>query len=277
MTLTYFLHRGTAGFLLNGSKLLGGLSLILLALACGRVHDRHFIQPEGPRWPSGHRLDQVFIAPEAAAMIGKRLTVELINPMDTVQVVGAKMYKPDDWQEYWERWRAEYENTLADVLWRTKVFQDVGTPADPNPIEQPHYKCQVALTEWNEGRGWMRFVIGFGAGATRMQWEGRITELAGGRTVMTFADARRHPGGPSMLGLDLRPLRGPVLISEDLVWAFQDLGRALRRITGTEEKPRSNYDRHKKYRWEGMYEQDGDETGKDEAPTTDQPAEAEGD
>lgn len=243
-----------------------GLALMLVCCACGRVHQRHWVQPGGERWEGDCRFDELSVAPDVARMKGKLLAVEVLNPLDTVQAANAKMHKPEDWREYWHVWEVDFEDYLADVLWQSAVFLDVCAPGDANPIEEPDYVCEVAMTEWDEGTGWMRFVIGFGAGATRMQWEGRIIEAASGREVLSFADARVHPGGPSMLGFNLRPFRGQVLISEDVRWAVEDLARALRKLTGTKEKQLPFYKLHKKYRWEGMYDQTPEElvaAGKD--------------
>ncbi len=53
---------------------------------------------------------------------------------------------------------------------------------------------QTRITIIDNGKGWVRNLIGFGAGATTVQLEGKVFDARYKRTYMEFADRRVNPG-----------------------------------------------------------------------------------
>ncbi|HOE97582.1 MAG TPA: DUF4410 domain-containing protein [Candidatus Sumerlaeota bacterium] len=238
-------------------RLLALFALLLLPLAgCGRVHYRYYVRLDDRPLRMDLPLDLVYAHPRIEAIKDRTLEVHVLSPLDSVMASTAKMTKPDDWETYYETWRRDFENVLADKIWRTAIFSDVGTPSDPVPLEKPDYQLRVAVTEWNEGNRWLRWILGFGAGRTRVQWEGKLVNAANGEELLLFADAREHPGGPYMIGVSFHPPKGNALIAQDLAWASRDLANALREATGIDREPLGTNSFHRKYRYDNWQSQE---------------------
>ena len=107
---------------------------------------------------------------------------------------------------------------------------------------KPDAVLTVAITQWHEGNKVLRALIGLGLGATRVQYEGVLTDARTHKILFAFADARIHPGGPSVLGLPLKVWRGGDLITEDLGWGADEVAKTLKIVIetpaeGAEEAP----------------------------------------
>jgi hypothetical protein len=237
--------------------LLSVATLVLpVSVGCGRVRQAHWV--DGPFANEihddavrGFYYDAFDLAPGAAeAMLGKTLRVEVEPTTRTFVAERCRITKEVDW----EGARRRFEDHLADRLYQSQVFADVSTPADSRPLTRPELILRIAITEYHEGNAFLRYVPGFGAGATRVQWEGEMVACdratgpdegadAGERRILAFADARLHPGGPSM-GISTKPYDGQALIAEDLGLAIEGLVDDLRRLTHTEEPMRRGFYRH---------------------------------
>ena len=211
------------------------LFIMLFVAGCGRVSQIHFVKGDFTlHHQAGINLDLVHVDAYAMSeVLGKTLVVQVIDPRQSIQPP-SKIIKGVDWPVWW----LDYEQFLADRLWQTAVFSDVSAASDVTCIREPDLVLKVAVTQWDEGNGWLRYLIGFGAGATRMQWEGALIDARTNHILLAFADRRLHPGGPSMLWFGWRrALNGPGLIAEDLRYAAIDLCAAIRRLTGVQTEP----------------------------------------
>jgi hypothetical protein len=221
-----------------------GALLLILAVGCGRVEQAHRVAGPFDNPPiKGFYYDRFRLAEDAArAIAGRTLRVEVEPATRTLVLERSKITAPVEW----EAWGAEFEQTLADKLWQSRVFDDVCTTSETRPILKPDLILRVALTEFHEGNAFLRYVPGFGAGATRVQWEAELVENGEGeerraeRPLFVFADARLHPGGP-YLGWSFKPWNGRKLIVEDLHLATEALVKDLRWLTGTRARPLPEY------------------------------------
>ena len=211
---------------------------LLFSLAgCGRVHKLYYLRGafNDPAMAKGLPLNQAYVAPNAAQMKGKTLTVLVEDPAGTINQETSKL-DPQFNPKIWKQWRESYEEFLADQMWQSNVFADVSAASDYGSIKNPDLTLKFALTEWHEGNKWLRKIVGWGAGATRVQFEGAVVETKANRVLFAFADARIHPGGSWTLGLfSLKIFNGPALIKQDLHWAAEDLRKAARKVSGTTE------------------------------------------
>lgn len=70
-------------------------------------------------------------------------------------------------------------------------------PDDPVVQGYRVVSLETAITDIKPGVGWLRYVIGYGAGTTVMQLEGRLVE--GDKQLAEFAIREEHAGYPNML------------------------------------------------------------------------------
>ena len=230
---------------------MGVRNIVLLVAAaaccggCGRVHSLHYLKGDFAVGPQrGFRLEKVYAAPDAASILDRTLIVHVEDPARTIQVDASKIH-PD---LKWPAWRFDFESCAANQAWIASVFGDVCAAGDKHPIDRPDLTLQLAVTEWHEGQGWLRLLLGFGLGATRVQWEGAILEAGSDRVLFAFADARAHPGGPSFMGLGAPVMRGPALIAKDLKWALADLRHDLRTLGAADRPELESYESRPLYR-----------------------------
>jgi len=214
------------------------LTVLLGAAGCSRVSQLYYLR--GSFDPAGGRglpLDQVYAGSQMASLRGKTIEVRMADPLRSIDKDTSKI-TPLMTNDLWHRFEKDYESDLANELWYSAVFSDVCTAQDSTPIAKPDYLLKYALTQWHEGNGWLRAFLGFGLGATREQLEGAIVDTRTGTVVFAFADARCHPGGPSVMGFPSRVFRGPALLREDLDFTATDLADTLRTLTGTDTPKR---------------------------------------
>jgi hypothetical protein len=219
--------------------LLGGLLGALLLCACSSV-TRVYQTPRGLVLEdhADTRLDKTYFAAELAQARGRTIEIRLLSPPKTIDRDTSRVLqlKPEEW----EPWRRNFQDALATLCFRSRIFSVVATPNDPKPLTNPDLRFDFAVTQWNEGTGWKRYIIGFGAGATTVQWEGALIDVRAKRVLFAFADRRLHPGGPSMLSFNFKPFHGGSLIAKDLAWSAEDLFKTLRELTDTTEPTDDN-------------------------------------
>lgn len=227
------------------------LSLMLTgALGCGRVH-RVYHVPSSVALSneSSAPFDLAYLAPSMGTLTSQTLLVRVTTPTQTIDLESAKVLGLKSEQE-WSTWTRDFQNEVADVLWHQRLFADISTPADRQPQLKPDLTLDIAITRWHEGNGFLRYFLGFGLGATDMQWEGQLRDTSG-TLLLAWADRRIHPGGPSYVGsLSLRPFRGWKLIGEDLTMATRDLAQTIAEAQGKklDPNPRRRWERHPQYR-----------------------------
>ncbi|MCL5269332.1 MAG: DUF4410 domain-containing protein [bacterium] len=223
------------------------LPLAFTALGCGRVTTARYLKGSFQlHHDPAIRLDYVYMAPDAARLRGGSLLVYVEDPTHTIDLENAKISKK--MKAKWPEWWLDYERTLADLVWQSAVFRDVAAASDTSLMAHPDYILKAAVTEWNEGSGLLRGILGFGFGSTRMQWEAALIDTRTNQTLFALADARIHPGGPSLMGFGVKVYNGPALIAEDLFNAAKDMDAALRGIAGVSEAPRPSWATRPLYR-----------------------------
>jgi hypothetical protein len=205
----------------------------LLLIGCSRISNRHFVDDSIPleRRTQFHIFQDslYYTPPEAHMLVDKELVVRVLNPEETIKG-RSKVGKDRDLAAF----AVDFEKALANQLWRTDVFHDVGTLADKPPIADPDIYLDIAITQWHEGSAPLRWIIR-AAGKTRVQVEGKFTDANTGKVYAAFADARVHPGH----GLISRATFMPqALIAEDLANFVKELQRRVLAMTGSPEPER---------------------------------------
>lgn len=215
------------------------LGALLFSAGCG-VSQVYYLQGNfNPVQSKGLRMDEVFLAKDVESIKGKTLKVQFVDPNKTIQKNISKVNRKLN-QKDMDEIRHFFELNLADRMWQSRIFSDVCAADDVFQIKHPDLVMRVAVTRWHEGLWLLRTVFGFGLGATHVQWEGAIVDAKTNRVLFAFADARLHPGGPSLAGFGARG--GGALIGEDLRYGADDLRRDLRKVTGVTEKVRPDKD-----------------------------------
>lgn len=217
--------------------------LMLTLVACGRVEQVGFVSPSRmAEDPPGLNFDLGYLD-ERAVLGGKTLNVRVLDPSRTLIPAMTKTGK----DEYnWESLRRNYEAQIADLMWRTRVFSDVSADSDPDPVSGAQLRLDVAITGWDEGSGWVRYIFPsflsaiarswFDTGATRLQVEGRMIDTATGNAILEFADARLHPGGPGFGPLAFKPFKSRTLLGESLISTARSMADSFREIARVDEK-----------------------------------------
>ncbi len=60
------------------------------------------------------------------------------------------------------------------------------------------FEIRSTITEAHTGKGWLRYLVGWGAGDVKLQWEGTITDVQTGKVVLAFIVGERTNGDPNM-------------------------------------------------------------------------------
>lgn len=239
------------GFTMKHVRSLIILGLLLAAAGC-RTYPTYFAGHAPLATGTRLGLDQAYIAPDAtAALTSHTLLVQVVDMRQSVRPEISKVGAKTDLAAFRPKW----EEVLANVMWRARIFSDVSVPSDLPPIKNPDLRLDVALTGWDEGSGWLRYFFGIlstplravGTGPTRVQWEGRLSDARTGAVLIEFADARIHPGGPSLSFLSLRPFRANELMEEDLAVSLGILADGLRDVCGVTAPMMSRVERHNRF------------------------------
>lgn len=223
-------------FLLSKFARYSLLLLLPVLPACSRISTTYLIGPDTPlERKSGAALfhDSLYYAsPEANQMVDRDLVVRVGDLRKTVQS-GTKFSAKRNMQAF----GADFEAVISDELWRTGIFHDVAPIRDEDPIPKPNLELYVAITEWKEGSGILRWILTL-AGRTRVQVEGQFADPQTGKILAAFADARIHPGHGHLSTKTFRP---QTLIAEDLSEFVTDLCRQVLAMTGTADPGGNKY------------------------------------
>lgn len=235
---------------MKNARLVVAVALLITVAGC-KSYPTYFVDRAPMTTGTRLGLDQAYIAPDAAAtMTSRTLMVQVIDMRKSIVPGISKVGRKTDLGKL----RPALENVLADVVWRTRVFSDVSLTSDIQPIKHPDLRLEAAVTGWDEGSGWLRFLFGIastpfrslGTGPTRIQWEGRMIDTRSGAVVMQFADTRIHPGGPSIL-LSLKPFRATLLLEEDLMASIGILAEGMREVCSVSAPMMSRAEMHPRF------------------------------
>lgn len=229
---------------------------LLVTVAGCKSYPTYFVNRAPMTTGTALGADLAYIAPNAAAaMTSHTLLVQVVDMRKSVRPEISRVTKKTDFESF----QPVLENILTDVMWRTRVFSDVSATSDLQPIKNPDLRFEAALTGWDEGSGWLRYLFGIlstpfrliGTGPTRLQWEGRITDARTGAVLIEFADKRVHPGGPSGL-FSLRPFRANALMEEDLAVSIGILAKGVREVCGVTAPMMSRAELHPRFHKEAV-------------------------
>lgn len=200
--------------------------LPLFALsACSSVKEVHRLDRKLALQPmEGIRLDLVYASPRVAEIAGRNLIVE-VEPVRSMIAPGSHIPEYRDM----DRFRNTFEMKLAQMMWQTGVFNDVGQRTDNPPLPKPNLRLRMTVTEWREGSTFLRVLLSTGLGATRVQTEGAFIDPETGYVFAAFVDARAHPGGRPY---DPKTWRSQTLITQDIFGTIQAIQRFAVKVTG---------------------------------------------
>lgn len=180
-------------------RLLTAAALIALPAAAGfaaKAHKNGYLQ-------SYHRLghiggvplEQVWVHPDLNVLSYRTVYIAPVQ----VDPMAARRNGQVDYQAGL-RLGAALREQLNLQLQGAGIFQFVST--DPYFSFPRHgaLVLEMKITEVNSGNPSLRRRIGFGAGATEIQLEGKLIEARTCRTLFEFADRRLHPGDALFMG-----------------------------------------------------------------------------
>jgi hypothetical protein len=158
----------------------------------------------------GVPIEQVWVHPEFDVQSYRTLYVApvQIDPL-------AYRRKGEQDHESAGRLAKTFRQVLNKELQESGIFPIVSTDPYFAPSRDGALTLQIRITEFNSGNPSARAWIGFGAGATEVQIEGKVIENSTCRTLVEFADRRLHPGGALLWGAKLAK-NGEFLIGVDM-------------------------------------------------------------
>lgn len=182
----------------------------LLLLSCGEVQVRRFVD-NGVPLHQGQKLDLVFKDPNLnfkdyeGVIIKKTIaeapTTHVVPSESVAEVISSALY---------------------EEINRAGVFKDVKKEGEE--VSSRYLVLETSLTELNPGSGAARYLIGFGAGATNIQVEGRIVDPTTNKTLFTYID--RRDGWIGVFGG-----RSRSLILDDAIAHAKDVVEELKSLT----------------------------------------------
>jgi hypothetical protein len=156
----------------------------------GWLQDYHRLNHIG-----GVPLEQVWVQPEFDV---RAYRVLYIAPVQIDPCANRRGGEKD--HQAAQRLADAFRRQLEQRLREAAIFEVVSTDPYFSTARSQSLTLQVRITEFYSGNPGARALIGFGAGATEVQVEGKVLECKSGRTLSEFADRRLHPGGTLLLG-----------------------------------------------------------------------------
>ncbi len=166
----------------------------------------------------GVPLEQVWIHPELNLLDYRTL---YIAPVQIDPLAYRRNGEQD--RQAGARLGGALRNAVTKELQGAGIFQFV---SDDPYFSVPRHGAlvlEMRITEVNSGKPRLRQLVGFGAGATEIQLEGKLIEARTCRTLFEFADRRLHPGdallmgrtksqaSEYLMGIDLRMMMGGII------------------------------------------------------------------
>jgi hypothetical protein len=99
-----------------------------------------------------------------------------------------------------QRLAEAFRQELLCELQGAGIFEFVSTDPYFATVRNQALTLETRISEIDSGNAKRRVWIGFGAGATRIQIEGKLWEHKQCRTLVEFADCRTHGGGTLIWG-----------------------------------------------------------------------------
>ena len=181
---------------LHAYALAGALAVTAVSAFAGTAHKTGWLQDyHRLNHIGGVPLEQVWVQPEFDV---RAYRVLYIAPVQ-VEPCAYRRNGEQDHQAA-QRLAAAVRQQLEVRLREAGIFEVVSTDPYFSAARSQALTLQVRITEFNSGNPGARALIGFGAGATEVQLEGKVIENKTGRTLSEFADRRLHPGGSLLLG-----------------------------------------------------------------------------
>lgn len=157
----------------------------------GWLEDYHRLEHIG-----GVPLEQVWVAPDFDI---RNYHTLYLAPVQVDQRVFR--HRGDAMREMAQRLLEAFRKTLNRSLQDAEVFRVVSTDPYFSMARQGALTLQLRVTQLSPGSPPVRALIGFGAGATKVQVEGKLIDQATGEVLAEFADMRMHPGGALVWGV----------------------------------------------------------------------------
>lgn len=148
----------------------------LILLSCGQVQVRRFVD-NGLPLHKGQKLDFVYKDPSLDFKAYDGLIIKkTVADAPTTQAVGSESVAEAIFSAYCEE------------IKRAGIFKDVKKEGEE--ISSRYLVLESSLTELNPGSGAARYLLGFGAGATNIQVEGKIIDPTTNKTLFAYVDRR---------------------------------------------------------------------------------------
>lgn len=157
----------------------------------GWLEDYHRLEHIG-----GVPLEQVWVNPEFDIRAYQTL---YIAPVQVDQ--RALRNRGDSTREMAQRLVEAFRKSLNRTLQEAEIFRVVSTDPYFSTTKHGTLTLQTRVTQFSPGCPPVRALIGFGAGATKVQVEGKLIDNATGEVMAEFADLRMHPGGALIWGV----------------------------------------------------------------------------
>lgn len=222
------------------SKILCPVAVLfaLFTVGCSHVDTVHYVRGVqfDPEVSRGLPFNWTYVDHGVMKLRGGKILVQFENPGQTIvrSAPGTKISPVVDTPEQWESLRRALEMDFLVKLKATGEFSELQRATTTVSSFHPDAILKLAVTEWDEGNKWLRGILTVGLGATRVQFEGVMTDARTGKILFAFADARTNPGGGYTFGLFSSKIwQGPVLIAQDLSWGADDLARVMRIVIET--------------------------------------------
>lgn len=196
------------------SSLLAACALLALAPTPGpaaKAHKNGYLQDyHRLGHVGGVPLEQVWIFPELNLLNYRTL---YIAPVQVDPVAYRRNGEKDRLAAV--RLASALRTQVTQALQGAGIFQFVSD--DPYFAVPRHGSLvlEMRITEVNSGNPRLRRMVGFGAGATEIQLEGKLIEARTCRTLFEFADRRLHPGDALLIGTQ-KSADGEYLMGIDL-------------------------------------------------------------
>lgn len=159
----------------------------------GYLQDYHRLGHVG-----GVPLEQVWIEPEFDV---REYRILYIAPVQIDPLAYRRHGEPD--RQIARRMANAIRKELECQLQAAGIFAVVTTDPYFYKVHDQALTLETRITEIGSGNPNARVFLGFGAGATEVQIEGKVFEHKYCRTLAEFADRRLHPGGSILWGPEL--------------------------------------------------------------------------
>lgn len=176
--------------------------LCLICLMAAALQGSSNVQPSG-FLQDYHRLYHVGGVPLEQVWIEPGFNIQdyrtLYIPPVQIDPLAYRRHGEEDHQKA-QRIGVELRKRVERELKDAGIFAVVSTDPYFSTVRQQALTLQLRISEINSGNPRQRVLIGFGAGSTEIQIEGKLFEHKYCRTLAEFADRRLHGGAALLWG-----------------------------------------------------------------------------